>query len=211
MTWPFGHLTPGGYDVIIADPPWRFRHWNQDNQRKSASRYYRLMRTEDILALPVRELAAKNCILLLWATAPMLPQALATMEAWGFRYCSRTGWRKTYPSGAQATGTGYWVRTRHEDVLIGKIGKPKLARALPSLFDGIRRAHSQKPVEFYSMIADRTPGAARCELFSRQTHLGFTGWGDEVGKLDHPPLTPVEAPVSRKSAQFAALMEGLEL
>lgn len=198
MTWPFGHLTRNGYDVIVADPPWLFKHRSDKGQRKSASRYYSLMECGSIEALPVADLAAKNCWLFLWATAPMLPHALDVLKAWGFLYVSRTAWPKVYPSGKPACGTGYVVRTLHEDILIGRIGKPKLAFALPSLIPGIRREHSQKPVEFYDMIARATPNARRCDLFSRQTHLGFVGWGDEVGKLD-PPRDP-----------FAKLLEGLE-
>ena len=43
-------------------------------------------------------------------------------------------------------GTGYIVRTMHEDVLIGRIGRPPYAKPLPSLFDGLARKHSRKPL-----------------------------------------------------------------
>jgi N6-adenosine-specific RNA methylase IME4 len=44
------------------------------------------MTLEDIKALPVAEWAAPDCILLLWATDPLLPRALEVIEAWGFSY-----------------------------------------------------------------------------------------------------------------------------
>src|SRR5260370_24096485 len=41
-----------------------------------------------VMALPVRELAARDAHLFLWVTGPCLPQAFALITAWGFRYSS---------------------------------------------------------------------------------------------------------------------------
>lgn len=41
---------------------------------------------EDIKALPVGELAAKDCALFLWITFPCLCEALEVLTAWGFSY-----------------------------------------------------------------------------------------------------------------------------
>ena len=71
----FETLIPMSYDVIVIDPPWRFRTWGEHNQAKSASKHYDLMQTDDIKALPVGHLAQRDCIMLLWATGAMLPQA----------------------------------------------------------------------------------------------------------------------------------------
>ncbi len=68
-------------------------------------------------ALDVASIAADDCVLFLWATAPMLPQALDVMQAWGFTYRSGCVWAKTRP------GTGYWFRNKHEHLLIGTRGK----------------------------------------------------------------------------------------
>jgi N6-adenosine-specific RNA methylase IME4 len=41
------------------------------------------------------------------------------------------------------------------------------------------------PSEFYELIARHTPTAVRrADLFSRETRLGFEGWGNEHGKFD---------------------------
>jgi N6-adenosine-specific RNA methylase IME4 len=184
-------MLANGYDVIVADPPWRFRLWNMENNAKSPGKHYDLMTTADVAALPVQALAAPDCILFLWTSAPMLFDGWEVAKKWGFpKYVSRTAWRKTYSSGAQAMGPGYWVRTMHEDVLIFTRGKPKLVKAFPSLFDGVRREHSRKPDEFYSLLRDRTPDARRADLFSREHRDGFTGWGNEHGKFDGPRLSP---------------------
>jgi len=46
------------------------------------------MSVEEICALPVQELAADDCVLFMWATYPMLKEALKVIEAWGFKYKS---------------------------------------------------------------------------------------------------------------------------
>lgn len=182
--WPFGDLRPLSYDVICADPPWRFRTWGEHNQTKSASRHYDLMRTEDIKALPVGELAQKDCVLLLWATGAMLPHALDVMRAWGFAYKSLLSWRKVTPAGKVRMGTGYWARTMHEPILLGVMGKPTKVSGFPSLFDGVAREHSRKPEEFFALVERHTTGLRRLELFSRQSRPGWDAFGNEVGKFD---------------------------
>ena len=184
---PFSDMAAGSYTVIVADPPWQFRLWSETNLQKSPAKHYGLMTTAGVCALPVESLAAPDCVLLLWTSAPMLFDAGDVARAWGFpKYVSRTAWRKTYKSGAQAMGCGYWVRTMHEDVLIFTRGKPRIAKAFPSLFDGVRREHSRKPDEFYDLVTARTPGAKRADLFSRESRPGFDGWGNEHGKFNAP-------------------------
>lgn len=181
--WPFGDLPPLSFDVIVADPPWRFRTWGEHNQAKSASRHYSLMTTPDILALPVGRLAQRDCLLLLWATAPMLPQALDVMRSWGFIYKSNIVWRKTTALGKSRMGTGYWARSMHEQVLIGCLGKPGKFKAFPSHFDGIAREHSRKPEEFFRLVEHHTIGARRLDLFSREKRVGWSNFGDESEKF----------------------------
>lgn len=182
--WPFSPLEPGAYDLIVADPPWRFRTWNETNQSKSASRHYDLMEMEEILALPVGDIAKRDCVLLLWATAPMLQQGIETLKAWGFAYKSMMAWRKLTPNGKVRMGTGYWARTMHEPLLIATRGKPRKTSAFPSLFDGIAREHSRKPEEFYALVDKHAPDTRRAELFARQSRPGFDTWGNERGKFD---------------------------
>ena len=44
------------------------------------------MGVDDIAALPVRALAARDAHLFLWVTGPCLRQAFDVIDAWGFRY-----------------------------------------------------------------------------------------------------------------------------
>ncbi len=139
----------------------------------------------DIAALPVGHLGRLDALLLLWATAPMLPQALNVMEAWGARYKSNLVWRKLTKNGKARRGTGYRAINFHEHVLMGVFGDDhQIHHPIPSLFDGLAREHSRKPEEFYDLIRTKTPGLRRCDLFSGgHHHEGFDGWGEPHGKL----------------------------
>ena len=73
----------GKYGIVYADPPWRY-----DMKRGNgvAETHYPTMSMEEICALPVADLAAKDSALFLWATFPQLNEAFRVIEAWGFKY-----------------------------------------------------------------------------------------------------------------------------
>jgi len=118
----------------------------------------------------------------------MLPQALDVLAAWNVKYLSQIVWRKVTRTGKVRVGTGYRVRSSHELVLLGGFGGRQQHAAFPSIFDGLAREHSRKPDEFYRIVVDKTPGQLRCDLFSRETRVGFDGWGREHGKFDQPTV-----------------------
>jgi N6-adenosine-specific RNA methylase IME4 len=184
--WPFGDIEPCGFELILADPPWRFRTWNETNQKKSASRHYSLMMAADIRALPVRELAAKDCALVLWAVQAMVPQALDVMKAWGFAFKSMGAWAKLSKTGRRyAFGTGYIYRSAAEFYILGTIGKPKVAaRNVRNLIVEPVRSHSQKPDRMHYDLEQLFPNARKIELFGRQNRKGWTVWGDQSDKFD---------------------------
>ena len=71
------------YSIIYADPPWEFSRWSNKAQRHVTG-HYSTMSIQEIMDLPVKEIAADNAVLLMWATFPNLPLALKAIEAWGF-------------------------------------------------------------------------------------------------------------------------------
>ena len=87
-SWAFSPLQRGAYGAIAADPPWSFATWSKAGQGKSASQHYAVMGLDTIKALPVADLAAPDCLLLLWATQAQLHQALSVMQCWGFEFKS---------------------------------------------------------------------------------------------------------------------------
>lgn len=188
LTWPFGDLIPGGYSMIMADPPWHFRLRSEKNLEKAAQGQYACMSLDAIKALPVWALAERDCLLWLWATNPMLPQALEVMQAWGFEFRTAGHWAKTTKHGKQAFGTGYILRCAGEPFLIGVRGKPKTTRSVRSVVLGAIREHSRKPESAYAAAERLMPTAKRADLFSRQSRPGWDAFGFETGKFDTPAL-----------------------
>lgn len=178
----FAPLAMHSYDLIVVDPPWPFATWSAAGQGKSPSKHYRTMTLAEIMALPVRDLMKDDAVVYLWATGAMREQAHAVMAAWGITYKTELVWRKVTRAGKVRWGLGFWARSMHEPVLLGTFGKPEKF-ALPSCFDGIAREHSRKPDEFYRMVAEKTPGLRRADLFARERREGWDAWGDEVGKF----------------------------
>ena len=128
----FGRFAMRKYGVIIADPPWGYQNWSERKQGAAAAEYPTLT-VSQLCALPVSELAAKDCVLLLWGTWPKLNEAcLPVMRAWGFRYTTGFPWVKITEVGSSLWGgieigvqygVGFWARGCTELVLIGKRGK----------------------------------------------------------------------------------------
>ncbi len=86
------------YDIIYADPPWSY---SDKGCNGNAADHYPTMTVEEICKLPVNVaggIASDNCILFMWATYPMMKEALKVIEAWGFTYKSIAfQWVKTKP------------------------------------------------------------------------------------------------------------------
>lgn len=185
-TWPFGALTPCGYDLIWMDAPWLFELYSERGEEKSAQAQYPCMSLEDIATLPVSDLAKPDCLMVFWATAPMLDQQIDVMARLGFTYKTHGVWVKTTKDGnGLAFGTGYVLRNCHEVFLIGKRGNPQTdSKSIRSVIMAPRREHSRKPDAAYDMAEAMMPRARRCELFSRETRPGWDVWGNEAGKFD---------------------------
>ncbi|HWU32000.1 MAG TPA: MT-A70 family methyltransferase, partial [Marmoricola sp.] len=85
----------GGFKTVLADPPWRFanRTGKVAPEHRRLDRYS-TMDLDAIKALPVNEVVAKDAHLYLWVPNALLPEGIAVMEAWGFRYVSNVIWAK---------------------------------------------------------------------------------------------------------------------
>lgn len=185
-------LPAGPYDLIMADPPWRFEtRSGKGITPKGAGGQYRTMTLAQIMALPVAELAAPHCLLWLWCTNPMLPQGFEVLRAWGFTYRTAGHWAKLTRHGKLAFGTGYILRCAGEPFLIGARGRPVTTRAQRSVVMGQAREHSRKPEAAYAAAEKLMPGARRLDLFSRQHRPGWDAWGDQAGLFDDPVI-PME-------------------
>ena len=101
------------YNIIYADPPWKYR----DNGCHGAcENHYNTMKPKELSKLPIKDIAAKDSVLFMWVTYPMLKEALSLMEAWGFKYKSiGFQWIKQNKSGnGFFFGLGRWTRGNTE-------------------------------------------------------------------------------------------------
>lgn len=179
MTWFFDPLQMFGFDVVDVDPPTEFELYSEKGNRKSASAQYGIMSWDDLGKMPVGHLVRGNGIITLWACPPTLDQSIGLLKQWGARYKTELVW----PKGR--VGTGYRSRGMHESVLLGVFGdEGQIHDTFFGIIKGKARGHSQKPVEWYETLRDKTPGLNRLCLFSRENHEGFTHWGDQVGTLE---------------------------
>lgn len=178
-------LPAGPFGAIYADPPWSFAVYSDKGKGKSAERHYAVMSLAAIKALPVADVAAPDCALFLWASDPMLPQALEVMAAWGFVYktVAFTWAKTTAPFGKWHFGCGYWTRANPEMCLLGTRGKPKrLSAAVRQLVVAPRREHSRKPDEVAGGI-ERLVAGPYLEMFARTTRPGWTAWGNQTERF----------------------------
>ena len=186
--WPFGELPMFRYGAILADPPWYFRNYSARGEEKNPVAHYDCMDAGALAALPVSQLAAPDCALLMWATAPMLPDAINLMQAWGFTFKSAGCWAKQSKTGEKwAFGTGYCFRSAAEFFLLGTIGRPAIcSRSVRNLIVAPVREHSRKPEDQYHM-AEQLFAGPYLELFARQSRPGWDSWGNETDKFDEFP------------------------
>ncbi len=176
------------YGAILADPPWSYQTWSKKNQRKAAERYYSVMDLDAIKALPVRDIAADDCVLFLWVLNSMPHQAHEVINAWGFEYktVAFTWVKRTTTDRTWHIGLGYWTRQNTERCLLATRGKPKrLSKSVREVIISPRREHSRKPDEVRDSIRNLV-GGPYLEMFSRTTAPGWDSWGNEMGLLDTP-------------------------
>lgn len=179
------------FSTILADPPWQFqnRTGKVAPEHKRLSRYG-TMALQEILELPVSLVSSDTAHLYLWVPNALLPEGLAVMQAWGFRYKSNLVWHKVRKDGgSDGRGVGFYFRNVTELILFGVRGKN--ARTLPpgrsqvNYLSSRKREHSRKPDEQYPIIEACSPGPY-LELFARGDREGWTGWGNQADDSYEP-------------------------
>ena len=173
------------FGTILADPPWQF----QNKTGKVAPEHKRLnrygtMSLDAIKSLPVEMITADVAHLYLWVPNALLPEGLAVMQAWGFRYKSNIVWHKVRKDGGpDGRGVGFYFRNVTELILFGVKGKNARTlapgRSQVNYLATRKREHSRKPDEQYAIIESCSPGP-HLELFARGARPGWTAWGNQA-------------------------------
>ena len=168
------------YNIIYADPPWKYSF---SGTRVDRGADYPTMKSADICALPVGELAAKHSLLFIWVIWNRMPDALRVIDAWGFEYvsCAFTWVKKNKSGHGWFWGMGGWTRQNSEVCLIGKRGRPtRVSASIHSVVATPIERHSKKPDVVRDRIVELCGDVPRIELFAREKSQGWDVWGNEV-------------------------------
>ena len=173
------------YNIIYADPPWNYTATsNKIAYKGRAKQPYDAMRQVDIYELPIKNIVDDTAILFLWATSPLVPEAIFTMKSWGFNY--KTVGFVWIKKNKKQTDTNFWgmgsfTRANAEFCLIGTKGYPKaISHSVHSVIESPLEEHSKKPDIIRNKIVELMGDIPRIELFARQKYDGWDAWGNEV-------------------------------
>jgi N6-adenosine-specific RNA methylase IME4 len=115
-------LPQGKFGCILADPPWSFLTYGKKRTtpHRGAQDHYQTLTAEAIREIPVGDLAAADCALLMWVVDSHLDEAIELGKAWGFQFktiafiwCKTTHRPKQFtwcaPETVHRIGMGYWT------------------------------------------------------------------------------------------------------
>ena len=177
------------YQIIYADPPWNYNSSIRRNTRtrfNHVSEHYDVMKTKDIIELPIKNITGDNCLLFMWVTSPLLQEGLEVMKSWGFKYGTIAFvWNKINPM------PGSYTISQVEICLVGRKGKipsPRGLRNVRQYYERKKEKHSKKPEEIRKRIEFMFPEQKRIELFAREKVKGWDSWGNEIQDEKHYAL-----------------------
>jgi N6-adenosine-specific RNA methylase IME4 len=181
------------FGTILADPPWRFsnRSGKMAPEHKRLSRYA-TMSMQEIMELPIPQMAAQKSHLYLWVPNALILEGLEVLKRWGFTYKTNMIWYKIRKDGGpDGRGVGFYFRNVTEMILFGVRGSMRTltpGRSQVNIVSTRKREHSRKPDEIYPIIEKCSPGPY-LELFARHSRPGWVQWGNEIGTNGHKPYT----------------------
>ena len=183
------------YKTVVVDPPWPvdfkgaqrlnivYPRKNKHGRLNEAN--YELNTIDEILDFPINDFADNNAVLFLWVTSgkidnvPIIDIGFDILKSWGFSYHTIITWVKH-----QGLAVFSPIRSITDHILMSWRGNfrnlIKSCGVMPSAFSthGYQIKHSEKPVRFYQLLRAWTP-EPRINVFARNAHEGFDGWGDE--------------------------------
>lgn len=209
----FGPALSGPYSMALIDPPWEYASQGVVCATKA---HYSSMSDEALMRMPVRGLMHEDSVIALWVTAPKMDVGIRLLAAWGYEFksviltwCKVSGYdqRPLYGQG------GAYTKPCAEYLLLGQRGNMHVMQRddfnIESILTTRRSYHSRKPECVRAMLVRIIGDRRRCELFARETDIGWDAWGNEVGKFDNEtaddptaavPLQPGSSRVNNLSA-----------
>lgn len=181
------------FAIIYADPPWDYNGKLQfDKSSKSVEEIdlsrnifissagfkYPTLKLDQLVQIPIYQIAMEDCLLFMWTTGPQLVHAIELGDAWGFEYRTVAFiWDK------MVHNPGKYTLSNCELCLVfkrGRIPLPRGARNIQQLIRAPRGKHSEKPLAVLHAIEKMFPTQKRIELFARKKSPGWDVWGLDV-------------------------------
>lgn len=203
-------IPEGGFQVVLADPPWRYANWS-DTSRGAQQAHYPGMTYAQMAELTpfLSSIFAYNMVSVMWGTWPKADEAMDLCRektnngiktgGWPCKYVTGFPWIKVSPgSGRVKRGVGFWAMGASEFCFISrrqstrkgapKLKAEKLDKNVIGLLCGSERQfydrigqHSRKPYGIAQYLEDRFPGVPKLELFATEEREGWTCIGHRTG------------------------------
>lgn len=181
-----------GYDLIVLDPPWRNKYIRR-LKRVRQELAYKMLTTEQLSHMPIKELVHKRSIVTIWCTnSRELQRAIVEdlFPKWNLRLLHRLYWLKINTDGKliRTIDTSGLKKQPFEMLYIAchlesepdyctDLKNVTTILSVPSI------VHSHKP-PLLPWLKDVLPENPNClEIFARFLHPQFTSIGLEVLKL----------------------------
>ena len=171
------------YRILYADPPWKYGDAGiigETDHYGHVHRHYPSLSIQELCEMGegIKDITAKDAVLFMWVTSPLLAECFDVITAWGFKYKTSFVWDKV------GHNYGHYNSVRHELLLVCTRGS-----CLPDakeLIDSVQsipksKTHSEKPERFREIIDTLYTQGKRIELFARMEKEGWEGWGNEPG------------------------------
>jgi len=168
------------YRTIVIDPAWHIEKIKRKVAPNQIHMDYKMMSVDEIKEFPINKFVSKEgAFLFMWTIQKYLPDAFDIFKSWNFNYVCTMVWHK--PGGFQPFNLPQY---NGEFVLFANKGNLKFptTKNFFCVFNGKRREHSRKPIEFYDTIRRVTP-EPRIDIFSREQKDGFDNYGYESSKF----------------------------
>ena len=161
---PSIRLTPalGPYELIIAYIPWEQIGTNAADAATM----------EDVIRIPIPEVAGDDCVLWLRATNQCLPDAYSVLAPWGFLPKAVLTWMKPNPQPAE------WLHDQTEHFILAVKGRAALkpGSKLNSALVASAKTGSRVPVGFYELIEGVYDTDKRLHVFPSIERDGWKSW-----------------------------------
>ena len=175
------NTTTNKYQVIYADPPWKYGRTGK-KKWKPAKHYYPTLKPAEVgnLLKPIlSKIADDNCLLFMWVVSPEIDKIIEVVKGLGFDYITVAFvWHK------MRANVGNYTMSGCELCLLFKKGKIPSDRVrnpgTKQFLEERSTTHSTKPKEIANRIAKMFPISRKIELFARDQKPGWDCWGNEV-------------------------------